>query len=51
MLLCAADLPFSLLGDVVLWPYTVAYNFINQPLPIPPATQAAVEVRPQQLLE
>lgn len=36
MLLCAVDLPFSLIGDVVLWPYTVTYNFINQPVPVPP---------------
>jgi hypothetical protein len=36
MLFCAADLPLSLLGDVVTWPYTVAYNFINQPVPVPP---------------
>jgi hypothetical protein len=36
MLFCAADLPFSLLGDIVTWPYTVSYSFINQPIPIPP---------------
>src|SRR5262245_17058402 len=38
MLFCAADLPFSLLGDVVTWPYTVAYSYINQPIPVPPVT-------------
>ena len=40
MLFCAADLPFSLIGDVVTWPYTVAYSCINQPVPIPPVIQA-----------
>ena len=41
MLLSAADLPFSLIGDVVTWPYTVAYSCINQPIPTPPVTQQA----------
>jgi uncharacterized protein YceK len=36
MLFCAADLPLSLVGDVVTWPYTVAYTYINQPIPVPP---------------
>jgi hypothetical protein len=40
MLLCAADVPFSLIGDVVTWPYTVAYSYINQPTPTPPITLA-----------
>jgi hypothetical protein len=40
MLLCAADLPLTLVGDVVTWPYTAAYSFINQPIPTPPVTQA-----------
>jgi uncharacterized protein YceK len=40
LLLCAADLPLSLIGDVVTWPYTVTYSFINQPVPTPPLTQA-----------
>lgn len=39
-LLCAADLPFSLIGDVVTWPYTAAYSYINQPIPPPPVIQA-----------
>ena len=47
MMLCAVDLPFSLIGDVVLWPYTVTFNFINQPPPVPPVIIAPVEVRPQ----
>ncbi len=47
MLFCAADLPFSLIGDVVTWPYTAAYSFINQPIPTPPLTQATAGVRPQ----
>jgi hypothetical protein len=40
VLFCAADLPFTLIGDVVTWPYTAAYSFINQPVPTPPVTQA-----------
>ena len=58
MLFCAADLPLSLIGDVVTWPYTAAYTFINQPVPTPPViqappivgssvAQAPAEVRPQ----
>jgi uncharacterized protein YceK len=55
----AADLPFSVIGDVVTWPYTATYSYINQPIPIPPlrqgppltqvppATQATTEGRPQ----
>ena len=37
---CAADLPFSLIGDVVTWPYVAAYCYINQPIPVPPVNQA-----------
>jgi uncharacterized protein YceK len=56
MLFCAADLPFSFLADVVTWPYTASYTYINQPIPVPPLTQAppppviqaaAAEGRPQ----
>jgi uncharacterized protein YceK len=47
MVFCAADIPFSFVGDVVTWPYTAAYSFINQPIPIPPITQATVEGPPQ----
>ncbi len=55
MLLGAADLPFSLLGDVVTWPYTAAYSCVNQPIPAapvtvtltPPVTQATPSDRPQ----
>ena len=36
---CAVDLPFSLLGDVVTWPYTVVYSAINQPVPAPPVIE------------
>lgn len=39
-LFCAADLPLSLVGDLVTWPYTVAYTFINQPIPTPPVVIA-----------
>ena len=35
-LVAAADLPFSLVGDVVTWPYVAAYSFINRPVPTPP---------------
>jgi uncharacterized protein YceK len=35
-LFCAADLPFSLVGDVVTWPYVVAYSCANRPVPVPP---------------
>lgn len=45
MLLCAADVPFSLIGDVLTWPYTAAYTFINQPIPTPPVLQATTEVQ------
>ncbi len=36
MLCCAADLPFSFIGDVVTWPYTASYTCINRPAPTPP---------------
>jgi uncharacterized protein YceK len=38
MLLCAADLPFSAIGDVVTWPYVAMFIYINQPFPLPPVT-------------
>jgi len=47
MLFCAADLPFSLIGDVLMWPYTASYSCINQPVPIPPVILAPVEDQPQ----
>jgi len=47
MLFCAADLPLSFIGDIVTWPYTAAYSFINQPIPTPPVTQAMGEDQPQ----
>jgi uncharacterized protein YceK len=47
MLACAADLPLSLIGDTLTWPYTVSYSIINQPVPTPPVTQAPAEVRLQ----
>ena len=40
MLCCAADLPFSFIGDVLTWPYTAGYTWINQPVPVPPVIQA-----------
>lgn len=40
MVFYAADLPFSFIGDVVTWPYTATYTYINQPIPIPPVIQA-----------
>jgi uncharacterized protein YceK len=36
MLASAADLPFSFIGDLVTWPYTAVYTYINQPIPVPP---------------
>lgn len=41
MLLWAADLPFTLIGDVLTWPYVTAYSFINQPTLASPAIQVA----------
>jgi uncharacterized protein YceK len=46
MLFCAADLPLSLVGDFVTWPYVAAYSFINQPIPVPPMLPAPVPVPP-----
>ena len=37
MLCCAADsFRSAWIGDVVVWPYTCAYTFINEPVPVPP---------------
>jgi uncharacterized protein YceK len=47
MLLCAADLPFTLIGDVLTWPYTAAYSIINQPVPVPPVIQDPAGLPPQ----
>lgn len=47
LLFSAVDLPFSLIGDFVTWPYTSAYTFINQPVPIPPMMPATVAAPPQ----
>ena len=33
--LCALDLPFSLVGDVLTWPYTTVYSIVNEPVPVP----------------
>ena len=41
MLLCAVDLPFSFVGDLVTWPYVVTYAFVNQPIPTPPVALPA----------
>lgn len=46
VLFCAVDLPLSLIGDLVTWPYTAAYSFINQPVPTPGITQAPAEGGP-----
>jgi uncharacterized protein YceK len=40
MLLCAADLPFSFIGDVLTWPYVAAYVCVNEPVSLPPVTEA-----------
>jgi uncharacterized protein YceK len=47
LLFFAADLPFSFLGDVVTWPYTASYTFINQPIPVPPLILAPDSLPPQ----
>lgn len=47
MLFCAADLPFSLLADIAMWPYTVSYTCVNEPVPPPPVTIATTDSRPQ----
>jgi len=54
MLFCAVDLPFSFIGDLVTWPYTATYSYINQPIPTPPVIlqappviQATAADRPQ----
>ena len=39
--LCAVDLPFSLVGDLLTWAYTSAYTTVNAPVPVPPITFAA----------
>ncbi|VTT96485.1 : DUF1375 [Gemmataceae bacterium] len=45
--LCAADLPLSLVGDVVTWPYAKVYSAVNAPVPTPPVVIAdAGAVRP-----
>jgi len=31
MLLSAADIPLSLIGDLVMWPYTAIFTYINRP--------------------
>lgn len=49
MLFYVADLPLSFIGDLVTWPYTVAYSFINQPIPTPPvmvATEPVIQAIP-----
>jgi hypothetical protein len=55
MLCYFTDLPFTLFGDLVTWPYTASYTCINQPVatppvtqvPTPPVTQATPESRVQ----
>jgi uncharacterized protein YceK len=44
MLFCAVDLPLSLIGDIVTWPYTASYSVINQPIPTPPVVFATPPV-------
>ena len=47
VLLYAADLPLSFVGDVVTWPYTAGYSWVNQPVLVPPMLQATYVVPPQ----
>ncbi len=46
LILCAADLPLSLVGDVVTWPYTRTYSYINQPNDYPPLQVAPPPAAP-----
>jgi hypothetical protein len=46
MVLCAADLPLSLVGDVVTWPYARTYSYINQPTDYPPIGVATPPAAP-----
>jgi uncharacterized protein YceK len=46
LLFAAADLPLSFIGDVVTWPYTASYTWINQPIPVPPVLQPPVAPLP-----
>ena len=39
MLFWGADLPLSFIGDVVTWPYTATFTYINQPVFVPPVMQ------------
>src|SRR5262249_2075224 len=54
----AVDVPLSVVGDVVTWPYTAAYTCINAPVPgptffpapppvVPPPLPAPAEAQPQ----
>lgn len=36
-----ADIPLSFVGDVITWPYTATYTFINAPVPVPPIMPAS----------
>ncbi|MFO0796582.1 MAG: hypothetical protein U0804_03840 [Gemmataceae bacterium] len=49
MILCAADLPLSLVGDALTWPYTRAYTCVNEPTDLPPILVAPppAEVQPR----
>jgi uncharacterized protein YceK len=38
--LCAADLPLSLVGDVVTWPYAKVYTAVNAPVAASPVVIA-----------
>ncbi|MFM8271227.1 MAG: hypothetical protein ACKODX_02735 [Gemmata sp.] len=49
-LFCAADLPFSFVGDMATWPYTKVYSFINRPVPVPPVGVADRSSADAQLL-
>lgn len=38
---CAVDLPFSLVGDLVTWPFTAVYAVVNEPIPVPAVVVAS----------
>ena len=38
--LSAVDLPFTLVGDLITWPYAWGYTVVNAPVPVPPVVVA-----------
>lgn len=46
-LLYTADLPLSFVGDVLTWPYTAAFTWINEPVPVPMPMNSPQQSIPQ----